>query len=59
MNKVILLETQKHKKGDIEKGSVYYWNKHTELYELTQNGIVVSTVNEEAVKYFNKIFKKI
>ena len=46
MRQLRLLKTQKHPKGDIEKGAIYTFNEKTEFYEYKVNGIVVSTVNE-------------
>jgi hypothetical protein len=59
MKQVELLKTQKHSRGNIEKGSVYNWNESTGFYEFSQNGRVVSTVNEAGVNAFSTLFKKL
>jgi hypothetical protein len=59
MKKVKLLKTQKHPKGNIEKGSVYNWNENTGFYELKKNGIIISTINEAGVNAFTDLFKKL
>ncbi len=59
MKQVELLKTQEHPKGNIEKGSVYNWNKNTGFYEFSKNGIVISTVNEAGVNVLKDLFKKI
>lgn len=59
MKRVKLLKTQKHPKGNIEKGSVYNWNENTGFYEFSKNGIVISTINEVGVDTFSKLFKRL
>lgn len=57
--KVELLKTQKHPKGDIKKGSVYNWNENTGFYELKKNGIVISSINKVGVNTLKNLFRKI
>lgn len=59
MKQVKLLKTQKHQKGNIEKGSVYDWNENTGFYELKKNRQVISTINEVGVNTFTDLFKKL
>lgn len=60
MNKIELLETQKHPKGNIKKGSIHNWNENAQCYEYKNDeGIIVSTVNKAGVEAFSHMFKKI
>ena len=59
MQQVRLLKTQKHPKGDIEKGSLYTFNEDTGFYEFTQNGRVVSTVNSSFIDEFPDWFERV
>lgn len=59
MKQVKLLKTQKHPKGNIEKGSIYNWNESTGFYEFSKNGRVISTINEVGVNTFSTLFKRL
>ena len=59
MKQIKLLKTLEHPKGNVEKGSVYNWNEDTGFYELRENGIVISTINEVGVDAFPKLFKRL
>lgn len=49
MKKVRLTKKIKHPKGNIHKGSIYYWSEHYNMYVFRRNNIVISTVNQVAV----------
>jgi len=51
--------TIENPKGDVKKGSVYNWNEDTGFYEYKQDGVVVSTVNENGVNFMKNVFKRI
>ena len=58
--KLELLVTQKHPKGDIKKGSIYTFDEDRNMYVLkNENGIIVASANEAAVKAMPHMFKKL
>ena len=58
--KIELLVTQKHPKGDVKKGSIYIFDRDRNTYILkNENGIIIATANEAAVKALPHLFKKI
>lgn len=59
MKKAILLKKQRCLLGNVKEGSIYVFNENTTFYEYKKNGVVISTVNEKAVNFLPKLFKKI
>jgi len=58
--KIELLVTQKHPKGDVKKGSIYIFDRDRNTYILkNENGIIIASANEAAVKALPHLFKKI
>jgi hypothetical protein len=59
MKKVKLLKEQQHPKGNIPEGAIFNWNEENSRYEYSENGMVISTINEAGVNLMTDLFKRI